>query len=215
MARNESMFKGKIFHWVEIVELAIYRASLWVKAKFEDIPYSTGEFRRNIDVVRRCKDSASCRIDRGVVVWVPSIHGWMKFNVDESSLGKPGAVAISGVLRDDGGCFKCIFLESIGVVDSNVVEFMAIRKALRVFVDSESAGSSKLIVKSDSMVAVAWVLGKESIPWKLRFVYNEIKFLLSCISGVSFINIFRKQNMVADQLAKSGITRSIPLIAWL
>ncbi|KAK9279024.1 hypothetical protein L1049_012699 [Liquidambar formosana] len=91
---------------------------------------------------------------------------------------------------------------------------MAIRKALCVFVDFEWADSKRLVEESDSSVAISWVLGKEFIPWRLKFVYNEIKALLSCISGVSFINIFREQNMVADQLAKSGISRPIPLIAW-
>lgn len=109
MARNESLFRGRIFHWVEITEIAIYRASLWVKSKFEDIPYSIGEFKRNIDVVRRCKGADSCRRDRGVVVWAPPIHGSMKFNVDGSSLGKPGATAIGGVLRNEGGVLNVFF----------------------------------------------------------------------------------------------------------
>lgn len=63
------------------------------------------------------------------------------------------------------------------MADSNVAEFMAIRKALSVFVDSEWAGSTRLIMESDSSVAIAWVLGKEFIPWRLRFAYNKIKAL--------------------------------------
>ncbi|KAK9291866.1 hypothetical protein L1049_019816 [Liquidambar formosana] len=54
-----------------------------------------------------------------------------------------------------------------------------------------------------------------AIPPSLLCFSLLFKALLSCISGVSFINIFREQNMVADQLAKSSISRPIPLIAWL
>ncbi|KAK9285427.1 hypothetical protein L1049_024620 [Liquidambar formosana] len=206
LARNEIIFKGKAFHWVEIAELAIYRMSIWIKGKFEDIPYSVEDFRCNIDSVRNFKGVSGLRKARGVVAWVQPILGWMKFNVDGSSIG--------GVLRDDKGCFRCVFSEPIGVMDSNVAELMAIRKALNLFADSIWASSSKLIVASDSVVALAWVSGKEAIPWKLRFVFNDIGSLQSRISGVLYTRLLREGNMVADHFAKGGICRSVPFLAW-
>ena len=60
----------------------------------------------------------------------------MKLNVDGSALGKPGTIAISGVLRDHVGIFKGVFFKSIGIKNSNFAKFMAIKEGLLFFSSS-------------------------------------------------------------------------------
>ena len=62
--------------------------------------------------------------------------GPMKLNVDSSALGKPSATTIDGVLRDHVGIFKRVFPKSIGIENSNFVEFMAIEEGLSLFYSS-------------------------------------------------------------------------------
>ncbi|XVF86739.1 hypothetical protein PTKIN_Ptkin18bG0066500 [Pterospermum kingtungense] len=53
----------------------------------------------------------------------------MKFNVDGSTLGKPGPAGIGGVLRDHEGNIKIRLLKSVGSADSNLAELLAIKEA--------------------------------------------------------------------------------------
>lgn len=71
----------------------------------------------------------------------------------------------------------------MGVVDSNLAELMAIRLVLRLFSGSNLVGKRKLIVESDSKVAVSWVKGSNRV-WKYHIMFNEIKKLLKGLGDV-------------------------------
>lgn len=64
----------------------------------------------------------------------PPPPGFFKFNIDEAARGKPGPAGIGGVLRDSDGASSIVFLESVGVRDSNEVVILAIKKALSLCV---------------------------------------------------------------------------------
>ena len=57
--------------------------------------------------------------------WNSSPCGFMKFNVDGSSLSKSGSASIGDVLKDKLATVKVIFSKSIGVADFNVAELLA------------------------------------------------------------------------------------------
>uniref|UniRef100_A0A2C9VL46 RNase H type-1 domain-containing protein n=1 Tax=Manihot esculenta TaxID=3983 RepID=A0A2C9VL46_MANES len=80
----------------------------------------------------------------------------IKWNVDGSYLGKPGPIAIGGVLRDTSGCFKCLFSCLGGIKDSN------------------------------SRNAVSWVNEIDSAPWKFSAIINSIVNLSAFLRVVSF-----------------------------
>ncbi len=50
----------------------------------------------------------------------------LSFNVDRSAVGKPGPGSIGGILRNHLGSALALFSVLIGIVDSNVAEFLAI-----------------------------------------------------------------------------------------
>ena len=64
--------------------------------------------------------------------WQPPPLGVLKWNVDGSSLGKPGPAGAGGVLRDHFGLVKSGFFIPCGIIDSNVAEVIATRKALQL-----------------------------------------------------------------------------------
>ncbi|KAK3220120.1 hypothetical protein Dsin_014090 [Dipteronia sinensis] len=89
-------------------------------------------------------------IRRVSTAWLPPALNTLKFNVDESALGKPGPAGIGGVLRDFKGNVLCSFSLFIGVHESNTMEIKAIQKACALCVYNSSLIGRKIKVISDS-----------------------------------------------------------------
>lgn len=128
----------------------------------------------------------------------------LKFNVDEA--GKQSSASIGGVLRDDRADVLCLFSEGVEIRDSNEAEVLAIFGALRTF--SRSFQGS-LIVESDSLNEISCVSHETCKLWKLHFIFNEIKALVSHIHVVFRYEV-RSANGLADSLAKQGADRVVP-----
>ncbi|XVF82563.1 hypothetical protein PTKIN_Ptkin16aG0059600 [Pterospermum kingtungense] len=86
--------------------------------------------------------------------WIALAPGFVKFNVDGSSFGKPGSTSIGGIPRDSAGCTLIKFAKYVGIVDSNEAELLALRKAFMLFISSKWDNDAVLIVESDSRNAV-------------------------------------------------------------
>ncbi|XVF78779.1 hypothetical protein PTKIN_Ptkin14bG0163800 [Pterospermum kingtungense] len=82
---------------------------------------------------------------RPVCCWLRLNVGEVKFNVDGASIGKPGPAGIGWILRDHLGQEMMRFLKSIGVADSNIAEFMAIREAFIILLESPWVSNRILI----------------------------------------------------------------------
>ncbi|XVF54365.1 hypothetical protein PTKIN_Ptkin05aG0175600 [Pterospermum kingtungense] len=147
--------------------------------------------------------------------WSCPPQGYLKFNVDGSSLGKPGPAGIGGVLRDHRGKELICFSKNIGMVDSNTAEFLAIREAFLLFTSSPWAPSCKLIIESDSLVAVKWTLAPVSVAWRMRNVSNHIENLKVLLAGWDIQHTLREANHRADMLAKEGVNRVVDMVEWI
>jgi len=70
------------------------------------------------------------------------------------------------------GDFLCVSSYHIGIEESNMAELIAIAKALKILV---SKGDVKvhlcMCVESDSINALAWVVGVVEVPWKIRMAF--------------------------------------------
>ncbi|XVF79317.1 hypothetical protein PTKIN_Ptkin14bG0211600 [Pterospermum kingtungense] len=201
LCRNEVVFKGKNWELDHILDLIKLRLSMWMKARWlhlsmsmlnVDSSHYSVPFSKASDMVRK----SSC--------WIPPSEGMVKFNVDGSSFGKPDPVGIGGVLRNHKGNELMSFSKHIGMEDSNVAEIMAIREALVLFLASPWVNCSKLIIESDSRIAIGWVNNPNEAPWKVRMFVNHITNLRSQIKDLQIFHIFREANQRADQLAKKG-----------
>ncbi|XVF66579.1 hypothetical protein PTKIN_Ptkin10aG0048600 [Pterospermum kingtungense] len=154
-----------------------------------------------------------------LLMWVrakwPEASSWsLKFNVDGSSLGKPGPAGVGWILRDHHGNELIRFSKSIGVEDSNVAELLAIREAFILFLSSTWVMSSKLIVESDSMVAVDWARKPSSVPCRVRNFINHLENLKLKCKDWKIVHIFRKANQVADKLAKEEVQREASFVLF-
>lgn len=122
---------------------------------------------------------------------------------------KPGPTGIGDGLREDKGDVLLIFSKNVGVKESNKTEVMAILEVLQLFFSFPD----RLIVESDSSNTISWISFMEG-PWRFHFLFSEIKFL-SSLGLVESKHGVRLANSMADALAKQGVDRSIPFIAFI
>ncbi|XVE62301.1 hypothetical protein DITRI_Ditri06bG0107200 [Diplodiscus trichospermus] len=178
--RNEIIFKGKSLDIDRVIDLFKLRSATWMKAKWPSMNIGSQEAMNSpnnlfIPMKITPKRKPTC--------WTAPLEGYLKFNVDGSSRGKPGPVGIGCILGDHLGRERIRLSKSIGVEDSNVSELLAIREAFIVFATSKWTQSNPLIIKSDSKNAVNWILKPNDAPWRM-----------------------------ADELAKEGVDRSSDLL---
>ncbi|XXG62464.1 hypothetical protein AAC387_Pa05g0816 [Persea americana] len=140
------------------------------------------------------------------ILWSPPPLDLLKFNVDGPARGKSGPSGIGGVLHNSNGEVLYMFSKNVAVCDSNEAEVLAILEALCCF---KKYFHGALIVESDSSNAIAWVTNKKINPWKVQFLFNEIR-VLSTSSSVVFRHELRLANSFADVLAKQGVERVSP-----
>ncbi|KAK2639941.1 hypothetical protein Ddye_027736 [Dipteronia dyeriana] len=88
---------------------------------------------------------------------VPPLMNTFKFNVDRSVRGLSRQAGMGGILRDCNGRVVCLFYFFIGSMDSNVVEVMAIHKAIEICSSSSFLTGQMVSIVSDSKVAVSWI----------------------------------------------------------
>ncbi|PKI34169.1 hypothetical protein CRG98_045448 [Punica granatum] len=145
--------------------------SVWIKAKNTNFPYSAADLLRSADGVKRW--SRKSRLRRQLQ-WTKPPNGWLKWNVDGFSLGKPGRSGIGGILRDSYGFILCIISAPMGMKESNEAEVIALRRALQNTGSSPGADRLRLIVELDSSNAYTWVTKNKGHPWRLSADINMI-----------------------------------------
>ncbi|PWA45434.1 reverse transcriptase [Artemisia annua] len=146
--------------------------------------------------------------------WRPPNVGSLKFNVDGAARGKPGPAGIGGLLRNNCSAVVAMFSIPLGVLDSNVVEVMAIKEACRMVNEKLDLSSSGIIVESDSLNAVSWVRHPFERSWRLLSHFQEIDLFLSSNGNRSIAHIKSEGNCDAVKLAREDVLRSIPLSIW-
>ncbi|KAJ6939033.1 hypothetical protein NC651_005463 [Populus alba x Populus x berolinensis] len=105
----------------------------------------------------------------------------MKWNVDRSSLGKPGPAGVGGVLRRDHN----------GLL-------------LRLFSIPEDKFGKEVVVESDSRYVVDWMTKKSIRPWFYQNLFTFASRFSSCLGPVTYIHTLREPN---HNLAKQNISR--------
>ena len=62
-------------------------------------------------------------------------------------------------------------------------------------------------MESDSTNAIAWASNQKINPWKIQFIFNEIRVLVASIT-IIFHHELRSANSIADVLARQGVDRA-------
>ena len=91
-----------------------------------------------------------------------------------------------------------------------MVEVLAARRALWF---AKELGFQRLIVEGDSEVIINSINSDNMSKSEFGHILQDIKFLCSFFSHVSFIHIKRQGNCVAHRLARRAISN--PLDVWM
>lgn len=218
--RNSRIFNNSISSLEEIKDLILTRLCWWIRAWDDKFPFACSEVIRNPLCLKWSQSTGCVSGILGPVKylkssWSPPPSNHLQWNVDASF--KPGLdhAAVGGVLRDDKGCFVCLFSSPIPRLEINSAEIYAIFRALKISLSSDRIKAHHLTIVSDSANAVRWCNQDEGGPWNLNFMINFIRNARKCWLSLIILHRGRETNGVADALAKQGLSRSDEFLAWL
>ncbi|KAL4333845.1 hypothetical protein GQ457_07G009460 [Hibiscus cannabinus] len=161
LARNRAFFEGKVMTVEELFFLVKLRSFYWVKVAFVDLVIEESTWW---SCPLDCSFPVLGRVCRVGVSWIPQVVGAVKFNVDGAARGKSGPAGCGGVLRDSGGRILACFSGPLGSLDSNEAKLRAIDFALDFLVSSRWRYGASIIIESDSVTAISWILHQERRP---------------------------------------------------
>lgn len=148
-------------------------------------------------------------------MWSPPPLGHVKWNVDTFVSPDLQLSAIGGVLRQDNGCFKCMFSSPIPPIEISCAEILAIFRVIKILSSDNTIKSHPIIVESDSRNVVKWCNENSGGPLNSKFQLNFIRNARCHWMNLTIVHKGRATNMVADSLAKQGLRREDELIAWM
>ncbi|XP_048502690.1 uncharacterized protein LOC125498510 [Beta vulgaris subsp. vulgaris] len=213
--RNSRCFENNFSSLAQLQDLVILRLCWWIKGWDDPFPYGPNE----VLIYPQCLDWSSAvsssHIPKAPVSWSPPDPSCYKWNVDASLKLSCSKSAIRGVLRDCHGRFLCLFSSPIPFMEINHAEMFAIQRAIKLSSSIGCLSGAKMMVESDSLNAVSWCNGNADGPWNLNFVINFIRNAMRCDSGIEITYKSRESNVVADLLAKQGLSRADEFVAWL
>lgn len=108
---NRVVFDRAETDWELFSYLVKLRLGFWLKGYDHKCPFNPGEVASKLECVRLWRTRKE---PRPAIAWCPPPLNNLKWNVDGSSNGKPGAAGIGGVLRDDQGFVIAMFSSSCG-----------------------------------------------------------------------------------------------------
>ena len=80
------------------------------------------------------------------------------------------------------------------MVDSNVVELLTVKEALKLYVASRWASFHRLIIKNNSSNIVNWVLNPSKVPWFMKRHMAHIEIFKQQLLGCDVFS-FREKVM--------------------
>ncbi|NMB56590.1 ribonuclease HI family protein [Candidatus Beckwithbacteria bacterium] len=138
-----------------------------------------------------------------------SIFKQIIINTDGGARGNPGPAAIGIVFTNENNILH-EYGEYIGESTNNMAEYLALKKALEIFLQKEFK-TIELVFLLDSELVVRQLNGQYKVKnVELKVIFNQIVNLLQKIkqAGVQTIvikHILRNLNKRADQLVNQAI----------
>jgi ribonuclease HI len=128
-------------------------------------------------------------------------------NTDGASRGNPGPASYGFVIRKRGGEILHQEGKTIGVDTNNVAEYSAVLNGLRYVVEHYSAKAPHTIeIVTDSRLVASQLSGKFKIKNEnLKKIFDLIKSMEFDLGVVSYRNVPREQNFLADRMANIAL----------
>ncbi|XP_056692027.1 uncharacterized protein [Spinacia oleracea] len=215
--RNNRCFKNISCPTSHLQDLVLLRITGWIKGWGDEFPYSSNDIIRHPLCLKWESGSSKSQQASRIIqkqLWAPPPSSLYKWNVDASLKFSEDKSAIGGVLRNHHGEFVCLFSRPIPFMEINHAEIFAIYIALKISQGIKRIYHGKFIEESDSANDVSWCNGGNNDPWNLNFIINFIRHAMKNGQGVDIFYRSRETIVVADSLAKRGLTRQDEFIAW-
>ncbi|GMJ15548.1 hypothetical protein HRI_005224000 [Hibiscus trionum] len=200
--RNEIVFHNKLFDPCNLIFITRFRIVSWFKSRNPDCQVCFDDLMSNLACP--IPQKSSLKGQKVTCSWKPPPRGFLKFNVDAAMPTKGDSGGIGGVLRNHSGNVLFSFSEAINHCPVILGELLAIKAGLQKLPSMEEYGNHRIIIESDSALAIEWIKFPLRCPEVFRGLVNEIT-TIGYSTNCMFRSIPRVCNLVADSLAKEGI----------
>ncbi len=128
-------------------------------------------------------------------------------NTDGASRGNPGPASYGYIIKGADGVMLHQEGKTIGVATNNVAEYTAVKSALSYIKEHYSHKTPHSIeVISDSQLIAQQLAGNYKIKNPtLKVIYQDIKIIEMELGLISYRNVPRAQNFIADRLANQAL----------
>ncbi|GMI90570.1 hypothetical protein HRI_002726300 [Hibiscus trionum] len=200
--RNDIIFNNKLFDREQIKFLMIARLAYWLTAKFQGSGISSDALM----VDPRLGARLPClRKEKGMEQrWRPPPTEFVKFSVDGAFSSSKMCGGIGGILRDEQGSILMSFMAPTGNIPPALVELLAVKRGVEIFLGSEWAKRKRLVIETDCLTLCEWLSGKRDTPVAFVAMVAKLKQIMEG-GGMLLMHIPRHLNIEADALAKQGI----------
>ncbi|XP_058076436.1 uncharacterized protein LOC131225027 [Magnolia sinica] len=135
-----------------------------------------------------------------VVKWARPSSGFVKLNVDGSSLSNTRKLGGGGICRRDNGEFIFAFVVGYGIGSNTRAKLRAVYNSLRMCFE---LGHNRIEVESDCRIVVGLLHGSTDFSWRWENWFLRIGKLRAS-GSCSFHHVLREGNASADGMARLG-----------
>lgn len=89
----------------------------------------------------------------------------------------------------------------LGEVSVNVAECLALRDALWM---ARCRGLQRIMVEGDSKLIIEAVQGTSGVPWRVKSIIKDIKFITGSFELISWNHVYHEVNFVANVITDVG-----------
>lgn len=127
-------------------------------------------------------------------------------NTDGASRGNPGPASYGFVIKEKNGPILHQEGKVIGVTTNNVAEYTAVLSALKYISKFLANKMLSIEIVTDSQLIARQLDGSFKIKSEnLKELYTEIKRLEANFNSISYRNVPREENFLADKLANLAL----------
>lgn len=135
----------------------------------------------------------------------------LTINTDGASRGNPGPASYGFVIKESGGPILHQEGKVIGITTNNIAEYTAVLSALAYIKKNLNKNTPhKIEVITDSQLIARQLDGSFKIKNEnLKVLYLQIKKLEPELGFITYRNVPRAQNFIADRMANKALDEGI------
>ena len=141
-------------------------------------------------------------------MWSPLKANSFNWNVDASSLGKPGPLCMGGVAKSLWNSSWYLFVVGWNFriqwsrATSCCQSYWVVVKAIEISASNSLLHHKHVIIESNSANVISWMNNPENKPWLHYKLFSSAKRLALCFDSITFTHSRHESNHMTDHLAK-------------